>query len=833
MKKFFTRLLALVTCMAASLTASAQFSATLEQKPVGYTVQNATFKLTEVAETLSTDTATLAAALNAWFAGEVETNYFFLVGEDGTRYSDYTQGGKGGFWMTSAPAPTGWTGDVGDDVWYNTLAISPVDDEFIIGIGQHPDAFEGGEELNAKYVLVFNEKEATFDITLKIIKEEKPEVPEATTFISKLTIVGQQTVEVEQEPRGSYASDAVDVDLTGVAEKLGTTDAALEAVIADVLYTTTFVTENELPIKTDSLSNESSAGAVPGWWFAQVYDPEQEITSDEVVRKGYSGDCSFYIEALSYDAESTTLTGNLGQYPGNLDVDDVRIANVYIIWGDKAYQITYKLTIVAPEETGIEDMNKVGSVDARLEFDTDADSYSGDSFSLDTDAVIAALGVEAWKDITVMVMSSTGGLTVGGTANSGGSWLTAEGTLTNWGNNSALFFEPESSDDWSTINVGQYPGALDDDTEYKFGIYFVHGQDYYVLNVTVKTTEAQDPGPDPGEKVAQSEYHSVGEIAVKIQAVPSSSVYEIPMHFTYNGEYVAELVGTEKPTLFTDAAPSDDPEADKYSNGYTCTPYPGFWMSRDGYVTGWSSANSPWGATFAIADAEITFYQYPGFSDNVAGKSYKANMYLVNEFTGAMVTFKIDLRFVNDIVTVEEVGSESIMLPATDGTAIDLTAAIDSLGLKELEEPLDAFGLLSTPSLVLLNPDGSFTEPIEATSGAYLNAKGFIDESAENAEGVIYLYFDANDENSVNIIIEEENDFKLTPETRIDTKFGFLSENKLYVFNLAIVDNETYVGISNISTPNAQRSTIYDLTGRRVKAAQRGLYIQNGRKVIR
>ena len=142
-----------------------------------------------------------------------------------------------------------------------------------------------------------------------------------------------------------------------------------------------------------------------------------------------------------------------------------------------------------------------------------------------------------------------------------------------------------------------------------------------------------------------------------------------------------------------------------------------------------------------------------------------------------MVTFKIELRFVNEIVEVEEVGNESIMLPATDGTTIDLTAAVDSLGLKELEEPLNAFALMSTPSLVLLRADGSFSEPIEATSGAYLNARGFIDESAENVEGAIYIYFDANDENSVNIVIEEENDFKLTPETRIDTKFGFLFEN--------------------------------------------------------
>ncbi|MBQ3973661.1 MAG: DUF4859 domain-containing protein, partial [Lachnospiraceae bacterium] len=264
-----------------------------------------------------------------------------------------------------------------------------------------------------------------------------------------------------------------------------------------------------------------------------------------------------------------------------------------------------------PESQGLDDYTKVGDKEVNLEFEVDKTNYSGASFEFDTEAVLATLGIDEWKDITVKVNDGNGGVTVGGTANSGGSWLTAEGNLTSWGSNSALFFEPNASDDWSVINVGQYPGALDYETEYSFPIYFVAGENYYEVTVKVQTLPEQDPGPDPGEKVAQSEFHSVGEISVKIQAVPDASVYEIPMHFTYNGDYVTELVGTDKPTLFTDAVPSEDPEADKYSNGYTCTPYPGFWMSRDGYVTGWSSANSPWGATFAIADAEITFYQFP------------------------------------------------------------------------------------------------------------------------------------------------------------------------------------------------------------------------------
>jgi len=831
MKKYFTRFMALVCCLAASLTASAQFSATIEMYPMSsYATKATSFSLTEVATTLGTEPAVLVETLDAWVnaEGEVETNYIFLGSKDAEGATNYTQGGRGQFWMDKDPKAVTWGQG---SCWYNMNSWDVEADTYTIEIGQFPDTLVAGEELKAHFILALNEKEATFDITLKVVEKPAVEIPTPVTTISQLNIVGSQTVEVEQYPRTSYASDAVEVDLTGIAEKLGTTDEVIADYLADLLYTTTFVTENELPIKTDSLSNEASATA-PGWWFAQIYDTTEEIIADEVARSGYGSGCSFFIESYSYDAETATLSGNLGQYPGNLNAEDVRIANVYIIWGDKAYQITYKLTIVAKEEQGLDDYTKVGEAELSLEFEV-ADSYDGGEITLDVEAIMAALGVEAWKDITVMVKDANGGVTVGGTANNGGSWLTAEGTLTSWGSNSALFFEPNSSSDWSVLNVGQYPNTLDYDTEYSFPIYFIAGENYYEVTVKVKTLPEQDPGPDPGEKVAQSEYHSVGEIAVKIQAVPNNQgVYEIPMHFTYNGEYVAELVGTDKPTLFTDVEPSEDPEADKYSNGYTCTPYPGFWMSRDGYVTSWSSANSPWGATFDIADAEITFYQYPSFSDNIPGKTYNANMYLVNEYTGAMVTFKINLRFVSDIVAVEEVGSEDILL--TKGSAtLDITAAIDSLGLKELEEPLDADGLLGVPSLVLLNEDGTYTEPIDATSGAYLTDKGYIDFSENNADGALYFYLDFNDATSVKAVVEEQNSFQLTPETAISTKFGLQYGEKLYVFNTKFVDPETYVGVSSVKAQTAPAAT-FDLTGRRVKsAAQRGIYIQAGKKVLR
>jgi hypothetical protein len=81
----FKKLMAVVVCLLAGLTAQAQLTATYEpyaatdwgnEKPVN-------FKLTEVAQALQTDTTTLVAALNSWTAeNSTDANMVFLAIND-------------------------------------------------------------------------------------------------------------------------------------------------------------------------------------------------------------------------------------------------------------------------------------------------------------------------------------------------------------------------------------------------------------------------------------------------------------------------------------------------------------------------------------------------------------------------------------------------------------------------------------------------------------------------------------------------------------------------------------------------------------------------------
>ena len=829
MKKYFTHLLTLVACLAWSATASAQYSATVESYPVtDYSTKMATFPLDEVTSKLGTDAATLLPILTAWQdAEEVTEDYFFLQDpNDGTLTANHTADG-GGFYLNLDGTLGSWGEE--NSRWFVYPTWDEEENVFAIAVGQHSDRCVAGDESKATFVLKYEDKQVSFEITYKVIEKPVVEIPEAVTDISKLNIVGSQVVEVEQEPRTNFAADAVEIDLTGVAALLGTTDDVIAAALADIAYTTSFESVDEIPMKTDVLTKEASATA-PGWWYAQVWDTELQALGSEVARSGYGDACSFYFEALAYDAESHTLKGNLGQYPSHLNTGDVLTANIYLIFGEKAYQLTIQLTIGEKSVTKLEDMTEVGSADATAEFEA-TDGYDGADIYLDLEAILAALGVESINDVTIMV-NDEGGLAISNTANNGGSWLNAEGLITGWGSGSTLYFEPEmvkneeTEDevaDWSQVYVGQYPNALEPSSEYHFAFYFVAGEKYYTVNVTIKTTESEEP---IGEEVPQSEWKSVAAKTVNIQVVPLND-YTVEMKYYYDAAEVAELLGTSKPTLYALAVPNEEvPEADKYTNGYTCTPYPGFWMNRDGYVTNWSSTESPWGATFDINAAEVTFYQYPDFTDNVVGKVYKAPMYLVNTYTGDMVTFNITLTFVSEIVEVETVGETELPLSVVTGeseTKLDITEVLEALGFETAYDLIN-----SNQGLTYMLADGTFSSGSRAEDGVMLTEKGVLDESEGYVDSKIYVRIEENGDNGITIITEG---IDFAEGDRIEAKIGFQNEGKRYIFNIIFLDPVAYDGVGNLKM-NTKDAPVYDLSGRRVNnPAQRGIYIQAGRKV--
>ena len=79
------------------------------------------------------------------------------------------------------------------------------------------------------------------------------------------------------------------------------------------------------------------------------------------------------------------------------------------------------------------------------------------------------------------------------------------------------------------------------------------------------------------------------------------------------------------------------------------------------------------------------------------------------------------------------------------------------------------------------------------------------------------------------------NIFSMLPswetDKRINSRIGLQNEGKIYIFNMAFVSEEVYTAIHDAKKDNNEAAT-FDLSGRRVEHAQRGVYIQDGRKVV-
>lgn len=833
MKKFFTRILAVVCCLAVSLSVNAQFSKVFESYPKGYTpTLNAAFELTAIAETLGTDTLTLNAALTEWFGGGGSENLIFLEDAEGTRSDNYTQGGRGGFWMTAQGTPTGWTGEVGEDVWYNTFSISPVDNALYISIGQHPDALTGGEELKAKFVLVFNEKEATFDITLKVLKLE---LPEATNLRSKLTIVERRSAVVEQWAKYSKATTDT-LDFKGIATALGTTPALFSEAIGKMAYTTKADEGDNMEtygFMTDTLTNASTSSNVPGWWYANPFDGYDEFVSVA------STQGVFYADAFAFNSETEELTFDVGQRSGELpiildgqDPIDQAKCKVYFIYGDKAVELSITLKIVERDVVPFAEMTEVGSETVKLsQYPTS--SYETVSFSLDIDAISTLLEVDA-AEITLWAPTEDGDITDDYSLNPGeeGFWFSKDGYRSTWSPSCGLYVQAPTNGDYSRFITAQYPDVFQGGETGIATLYLVAGAKYYTVHVEMEIKTKEGPAVT---------YESVAERAVNIQVVPAS-VYDIDMRYDIDPAELEALIGTTAPTLYARKAPAEGSEwVDELDDRYSCDPKPGFWMSTEGYRSTWGTSGTNWGFSYVTPEnvqniplskegvQQFVFFQMPNTSQ--VGDEYNAVVYLANDETGKMISYNMSIKFVSTVIPpAEVVGTQTLWLPVKANlhtyTTVDFSDVVEKLELGEATE-LEAIN-----SLCVLMEDGTMSEPMSTSVGAQITDQGYLDMTETFTDAHVNIDFNVvTGTNQMAFDVEEwlgqwDND------THINTKIGFQKENKIYVFYITFVSEEVYTRIAEAKA-NASKAVIFDLSGRRVEKAGRGVYIMNGKKMVK
>ena len=801
------RRLVLATMCMFGLSANAQYKATLTQGPTtDYSNVGAEFKLTDVAETLGTDTATLAAQL-----GDMANSKVFAVIDSTGTVTGYT-GNTGEFWLNANGQVHAYSGAA----WFVGQSYSVEDNVFRVYVGQYPSYFTASDTVSVQAALVYGDKTATFDIIYQVYV---PEAPAAELAISKLNIVGEASTTIEQYPRTGYDTDNVYVKISDIAEKLGCDKTDFAYIAGKLAYMPKL--DATYGTMSDSLTLYTTNS---GWTKRALASNGDSLWACGTT--AYAADDNLFLQNISYSASNDTLSCIIGQYPGTLHAGDKPYMDIYFVYGSNAYKVTYNVNIVEAPYQGLEDMTKVGEETVTVKMDVDT-NYGYKSVNPDITAIAEALGVDA-ANISLQAIDTNGSLSSSSTANNGGYWLTQEGIITAWGSTAKWFVEPASSGSYTDLHVGQYPNGLSAGDTAHVALYFVAGENYYVYNIILAINE-ENVSP-------QSEWTTVATKTLNIQALPGSYEWST-VEASISTDDINAAIGTTDPVLYAyisdtlrNADPDTYPATKIYTKTYNMNPSPGFWVNAAGESRGWvSDEQSPWGMYIKNSDGKVSFYAMQ-FAADAAGTSYNGHFFLVNEETGKMMDVKLVYQIVSAIQTITEVGSTSIILPVSDegmdlDVAFDIDPVVEALGT-------DVNSLLTGYTLVGRMASGLYcdgTEPVQA--GLMFTNEGYNDNEGGNIginfseDGkTITTYANSTDELGTGFKAEATMGFQVAGEG---------DAVKMYVINVTFMNGTDYTdGVKNITLDTAKSGKIYDLSGRQISKPAHGLYIMDGKKYV-
>ncbi len=836
MKKFCTYLVALIAGLGLSMNAHAQFSATIEAYPsTDWAATYHDFSLAEVATALGTDAATLVADLDAWMANETPTEFWFQTSDYvPTELAGYTANDRG-FWMKLDGTVVSFGQKETEDgeelqAMYNVYAWDAEAGTFSVGIGQMPGKLVAGDQGHVQLVIAKGDKKATFDMTLSVIEKPQADIPDPVTDPTQLTIVKEINAAWDQYPN---APKNQTVDLTGVAELLGTTDEIIAENLDQFLFMPTLELRGDdpqaqKPYKVNTLSNEPTAGGF-GWWMAAVWDDELEGFSTEVVRCVWGDHAAFrsmYDEQYSYDAATHTLSSVTGWENYSQELGTKYNYDVYVIYGDKAAVIHHVVTLTTKPEEDPNKWVKIAEESQAVELEKGEGRTA--VLNLDLDVIATALDCEV-ANLNVYGPSDTkGNIDDRHTANNGGFWFSGNGVVCPWAGSDdesspfTFYIEPVANNDFSSWNVGQNAANITPDQPYTTTFFFFNGaksetnNKYYAVNISVTFT------------VTPEEFDEITVVATK-----NITARVEPITEGWGGDIIDgvdltelnELIGTSSPDLYA-WVPGES--GNEFTKEWSCDPKPGFWLTPDGYRTTWqNAANSPFGVCY-LADGTFQIFQF--VDGNPAGTVRKTSLFLVNPATGAALQCNLSIAF-GDVIKYEEVGSKDITLVADPDTEhqsvlVDMTEAVQGMGVDNVSE------LLSGQCVAVITTDGTWSDLQIPYEGIGIDEQGYLNTEARTFD----VYINEGAENNASFSVDNfsgteiPDDFKITSKMAIQREVA--GSLKQYTLNITIVSLKIYTGINGLDAQKGD-AVIYDLSGRRTDAARKGVYIVNGKKVVK
>jgi hypothetical protein len=320
----------------------------------------------------------------------------------------------------------------------------------------------------------------------------------------------------------------------------------------------------------------------------------------------------------------------------------------------------------------------------------------------------------------------------------------------------------------------------------------------------------------------EQNFESVATRTFVLQSLLDNSYTPMDL-VTIATEDIEAAIGTATP-VFYGLAPDTlaAQTGEVYSKKWSCDPKPGFWLAKDGRVSKWGG-ESPMGICW-VDNSILRFFQYP--NANSVGDTFTTQLFLVNEETNKMMTLNVSVSFVESLEQKEMVGSENLVLPVTvDGKDIEIDLAKAATALEVTVDDL----LNSNNYYLRGMKNGVYGDPQNTDNGLAFAADGSYD-----GYGSIYFTIEKDGDK---VVIKIGSNDEVAADYSVDGQFCFEVNNKQYVYYVKFVSEAKYEemlsGINDVqrSTFSAQRH--YDLQGREVKTLKRGLYILNGKKIMK
>lgn len=747
----------------------------------------------------------------------IQTTYSLV---DAMQTPDAASGGAwyGRYEGIAFSCPKNW--GAGENTFY-LQEISLSDGVLTIGsTGQFPEVLVTGDTDYTYLYIVSGTKAAKVKVQVDVTLPA--EIAEPVALYSQLNIVKEYTGTLEFTEGKQYEGKTLTVDMSDLAEVLGASEEAIIDNLDKIVLTRRIEQDGDSYFIGDSIFTPGSLAGDA--WFGRysVYD-EGTGTETPILQNAplpWSGNCTFY--ANSYKLEEGQFSLTYGQYPGTLKPGDEDFAEFYIVNGDKAAVLKVVVDVTAQAVINPDEMVKVGEITVEVSANID-NSYATKGFTIDMDAVVAALGCTTDDLEDIYAYASEGQLSDNHTESSGGFYFNEEGFIASWGSTSAFFVARTSTSlQDGKYTVGQMSGHYTDITEDKTctaQLVFQYLTNYYVVNLayTVKA---------PEEKEDDFEFKLVSTETLSVQIIPSSSDWAYGTS-TIDLDYIEGRIGTTDFKLYTDK--NNEGEL-VWSDNYTCTPAPGFWYGTTTYENEEHQVvvdNAGWGTnSFGItyADGVITWYQYPG--QRSVGDQYEANIYLANEETGDYIKYILYVSYVDEVKPEGEiVGTEDVAVEISndiltgDGyynAYIDMSKAFEALGI---EDPslIESCSILAAKSATMF-------QVVSTEESIVYGYDGYVAANEDEVDALVVTVM--IDENSIPYLqIDDQAGLFDDPKAEAYVRIGLEYDGKRYIHNIWLIGSGIATGINATAAKADAPAAIYSISGAKLSAKQKGLNI--------